>query len=676
MRIRFAAPTLLLFSTLSPAHASVDSVATISPNGANRIVVNFGASGPAYSVIRGQQTLIAPSPLGLLTQIDTPHGRKLGPELLLTAQETTNGVDEFTLPVGKAKQVRAPYRQTVLTFSDKQGPVKSFQVVLRAYDDGVALRYVIPRQAGVNQLTLQDELTEFRFAADHQCWGLNQGRYENSFEGEHDPVKGSQFRPFHLFQAPLVCKAGKAAFAIAESDPQYYPSAYYTGLGEGTLGVRVTLTPRKDNDPDARARIAAAKIDASQGFQTPWRVVMLGDSAGKLIESNLVNALAAPSRVADTSWIKPGLSAWDWWNGNQFPLPAPHNAGGQTSGMNTATYKAYVDFAAELGLEYILIDEGWSVGSTIEPNPAADVTKPKPEMDIAEIVRYAASKNVGVWVWLQWKQLDRQLDAALATYQQWGVKGIKVDFINRNDQEIMPFYHRLLSKAAEHKLMVNLHGAFPPAGLSRTYPNYVTQEGILGAENNKWSERITARHNITLAYTRGLLGPMDYTPGGFRHVTPREFAARQMFINPVVMTTRGAALAMYVIYESPVQMVSDSPPAYRKADGGWEDGVDFLKAVPASWDETRFIAGDIGEYVAIARRAGDSWYIGAMTDKARTVEVPLDFLGGGSYRAKTWQDGATISTLRVGESQVRKGQSLKLKLAANGGATVIIRPAP
>lgn len=674
MRIRFAAPTLLMLSTLSPAHASVDSVATISPDGANRIVVTFGAKGPSYSVIRKQQTLIAPSPLGLLTQVDTPHGRPLGPDLVLTAQETTNGVDEFTLPVGKTRQVRAPYRQTELTFSAKDHSVKSFKVVLRAYDDGVALRYVIPQQAGVGQLTLQDELTEFRFAADHQCWGLNQGRYENSFEGEHDPVKGSQFRPFHLFQAPIVCKAGKAAFAIAESDPQHYPGAYYTGLGEGTYGVKATLTPRKDNDPDARARIAAAKIDASSGFQTPWRVVMLGDSAGKLIESNLTNVLATPSKLADTSWIKPGLSAWDWWNGNQFPLPAPHDAGGQTSGMNTATYKAYVDFAAELGLEYILIDEGWSVGSTIEPNLEADVTRAKPEMDIPGIVRYAASKNVGVWVWLQWKQLERQLDTALATYQQWGVKGIKVDFINRNDQEIMPFYHRLLSRAGEHRLMVNLHGAFPPAGLSRTYPNYVTQEGILGAENNKWSERITARHNITLAYTRGLLGPMDYTPGGFRHVTPREFPARQVFINPVVMTTRGAALAMYVVYESPVQMVSDSPPAYRKADGGWQDGVDFLKAVPASWDETRFIAGDIGQYVAIARRSGDSWYVGAMTDQARTIEVPLDFLATGPYQAKTWQDGATISSLRVAQLPVAKGRTLKLKLAAKGGATVIISP--
>jgi alpha-glucosidase len=673
MQIRLAASTLML--SVLPLAAAGQTVETVSPNGANRIVVTLGEKGPTYTVSRKRQALIAPSPLGLVMQDETPHGRPLGTGLTLTAHTTVNGEEAFTLPVGKASKVRSPYRQTELTFSAKEGPVKTFKVLVRAYDDGVALRYVIPQQAGAGALTVQDEATAFRFAADYQCWGLNQGRYENSFEGEHDPVKGSGFRIFHLYQSPLVCKAPGAAFAIAESDPQDFPGAYFTGLGEGTNGVRVTLTPRKDNDPEARARIAAAQIDPARGVQTPWRVIMLADSAGKLIESNLINALATPSKVADTSWIKPGLSAWDWWNGNQFALPAPHNAGGQTSGMNTATYMAYVDFAAELGLEYIMIDEGWSVGSTIEPNPQADVTRPKPEMDIAAIARYAQSKNVGVWLWLQWKQLDNQLDAALATYQQWGVKGIKVDFINRNDQQIMPFYHRLLSKAAQHQLMVNLHGAFPPAGLARTYPNYMTQEGVLGAENNKWSQRITARHNIMLAYTRGLLGPMDYTPGGFRHVTPREFPAHQSFINPVVMTTRGAALAMYVVYESPLGMVSDSPPAYRKADGSWEDGVDFLKLVPASWDETRFIAGDIGDYVAIARRSGQDWYIGAMTDQARTVELPLDFLGAGAFRARSWQDGASVSTLRVAEQAVARGQRLKLKLAANGGAAVIVSPA-
>jgi alpha-glucosidase len=222
--------------------------------------------------------------------------------------------------------------------------------------------------------------------------------------------------------------------------------------------------------------------------------------------------------------------------------------------------------------------------------------------------------------------------------------------------------------------MVDLHGAFPPAGLMRTYPNFVTQEGVLGAENNKWSQRITAKHNIRLAYTRGLLGPMDYTPGGFRHLTPKDFPAKQVFLNPYVMTTRGAALAMYVVYESPLQMISDSPPAYRKANGEWEEGVDFLKMVPASWDETRFIAGDVDEFVVVARRLGQTWYIGGMTDRAREVRIPLDFLGAGDYSARTWEDGASISTLRIGDKRVRKGASLTLKMVANGGGVAVLAP--
>lgn len=543
------------------------TVSTVSPDGSNRVEISLNAGVPKLQISRKRETLIAPSALGFIVLKQPASAQPLS-GLSLAQQSRADGVDEFTLPVGKTKHVKAAYRESRLTFSVKDGLVKTFTIIVRAYNDGIAFRYVLPEQPGAGTISIQDEATEFRFAGDYSCRGLNQGRFEHAFEGEHDAIKASQVRPFHLFQAPFVCKTGKAAFAIAESDPKIYPGAYFSGLGDAGHGLKLVLTPRKDNDPELRANTVAAKVDLSQGAETPWRVVMLGDSIGKLTESNLINALATPSRLADTSWIQAGLSAWDWWNGTQFALPAPHNAHGQRAGMNTATYKAYVDFAADLGLKYILIDEGWSVGSAIEPNEQADVTRPKPEMDMAEIIRYAGSKGVGVWVWLQWRQLERQMDQALAAYQRWGIKGIKVDFINRNDQEIMPFYHRLLTKTAEHKLMVDLHGAFPPAGLTRTYPHYLTQEGVLGAENNKWSRRITARHNIALAFTRGLLGPMDYTPGGFRHATPEQFPAKQRFIDPYVMTTRGAGHVCH-LRESVPDGVRQSP---RVQEGRWQLG--------------------------------------------------------------------------------------------------------
>ena len=225
-------------------------------------------------------------------------------------------------------------------------------------------------------------------------------------------------------------------------------------------------------------------------------------------------------------------------------------------------------------------------------------------MDLPAILDYAKDKGVGVWLWVQWKQLDWQMEEALSAYQQWGIKGIKVDFMDRSDQEMVDYFHKLLTATARHKLMVNLHGAYPPNGLVRTYPHYLTQEAVMGAEYNKWSERITATHNVTLPFTRMILGPIDYTPGGFRHAAPSEFPALVRNTLPYVQTTRGQALAMYVVYDSPVQMLADSPITYTRADGSWEEGLEFIRDVPVTWDETRILQGDIGQYIVSARRKG------------------------------------------------------------------------
>ncbi len=272
-------------------------------------------------------------------------------------------------------------------------------------------------------------------------------------------------------------------------------------------------------------------------------------------------------------------------------------------------------------------------------------------------------------VWLNWKALDAQMDEALALYEKLGLKGIKVDFMDRDDQEMVDYYHRLLKKAADHHLMVDLHGAYHPTGLIRTYPHFLTQEGVLGAEYNKWSKRVTATHNVTLPFTRMLLGPMDYTPGGMRSVAPAEFQVR--YLQPFVQTTRGQGLAMYVVFDSPFACVSDSPEAY---DG--QDGVDFLRAVPTSWDETRFLAGDIGQYVVVARRKGKDWYVGAMTnEQGRSVQVPLSFLGGGNFDARVWGDAAAPTSLTVSDRKVSAGDTLTLALAPSGGGAVRLQPA-
>jgi alpha-glucosidase len=654
------AATLLALAAAMGASASApawaETITVKSPDGRN--VVTVDSDKLTYAVSRDGKSIIDASPFGLNLDIAA-----IGPGAKLSGRAESSARDTYDIVVGKARSAPDHYNQSDLAFTAAGKPL-NFHLLVRAYDNGVAFRYAVPEQAGVSAFKVMNETTQFNFAKDYDCWGANMGRFDTSFEAEYDQTKSSKIRNFHNYMAPLVCKtgAGQTTFAIAESDVKDYPGFFLSGRGDAGLGVMVTLPPRFDNDRNFRFRktVSATVQLKGQGFKTPWRVVMLGDAPGDLAASSLIPTLAAPSQIKDTSWIKPSKTSWDWWNDWAVDVP--------NAGVNTATYKAFIDFSKQMKLDDILIDEGWSVGSDVEPNPKADVTKAKPEMDMPALLQYAKSQGVGVWLWLQWQQLDNQMDAAFAQYEAWGIKGVKVDFMNRNDQEMVDWYHKVLEKAAAHRLMVDLHGAYPPNGLNRTWPNYITQEGVLGAENNKWSARITATHNVTLPFTRMILGPMDYTPGGFRNATPASFKDRNH--EPMVMTTRGQALAMYVVYDSPFQMVSDAPAAYQNADG-----AEFIQTVPTSWDETRILAGDIGQYIVSARRKGDTWYIGAMTNEAgRTLKVPLSFLGKGVYNAHVLQDGADVNHLKSSDNKVGAAQSLTLKLAPSGGAVAVIKP--
>ncbi len=663
---------IALCAALSATSVQAATKTVLSPDGRIQVSIEYGDDGVAYAVSRDGKMIISPSPLGLRTD---KGALGQGPQTLKNSDDTSVN-ETFQLVVGKAKNVADRYNESTLTFTQGGATPLTYSVIVRAYDNGTAVRYAFDAGSGLgSDVAVTEESTRYMFAADYDCWGLNLGRFNTSHEGEFDKIKTSQIRPHNLFDYPLVCKTGEGTttFALAEADVEHYPASLLSRIGGGDndRGVQVITAPRLDNDPGARQRFVAAKLTLTDtAFQTPWRVVMIGDTPGALTASTLIPQLAAPSRIKDTSWIKPGKAAWDWWNGWSVNAPNP--------GVNTDSYKAYIDFAKEAGLEYILIDEGWSVGSSTEANPNADLTKAKPEMDMPAIVKYAKDRGIGVWVWAQWQQLDQQMDAALDQFQAWGLKGVKVDFMDRSDQEIVDYYHRLLSKAADRKLMIDLHGAFAPTGLNRTYPNYMTQEGVMGAEYNKWSKRVTATHNVTIPYTRMILGPIDYTPGGFRSVKPSDFSPRNK--DPFVQTTRGQAVAMYVVYDSPFGMLADGPGAYKKADGQgnivWADGAQFIANIPATWDETRVVSGDIGQFIVTARRSGDTWYVGAMSnEEGRTVTVPLSFLGAGSYKAAILQDGADVNSLAASEQAVDAGQSLTLTLAPSGGAAVTLTPA-
>lgn len=650
-----------LFGGASASAMAAEQVAT-SPDGQTEIRLSDADGQASFTLKFKGQTLITPSPLGLA--LDKGGTLSRGVKIV---DATTRTVDQtYDLVAGKARTVRDHFSETTVEFLETGGLKRRLKVIARAYDDGVAFRYVLPDQAALAGVAVRGEETRFDFARDDDCWALNLGRFGTSHEGEYDPIKASGFRAAALYELPVVCQTAKGAtFALAEADLKNWAGLYLTGRGDGGLGLQAQLSPRLDDPSKAvLTRIGTDTVSS-------WRVVMVGDTPGDLVASNLITSLNPPTALTDTSWIKPGKAAWDWWNGSKVDDVAANNGEGG-GGMNDATMKRFIDFAAANKLEYMLIDDGWYVGSGQAPTilPGTDVIRAIPAINVQDLVAYGRDKGVGVMVWVHWKALDAQMDEALAAYEAWGVKGIKVDFMDRDDQQIVDFYHRLLTKAGEHRLMVDLHGAYRPTGLARTYPHYVTQEGVMGAEYNKWSRRVTATHNVTLPFTRMLLGPMDYTPGGFKNVRPGEF--KNQFVLPTVQTTRGQALAMYVVYDSPLSMVSDSPIVYAASPAG----LDFVSAVPTTWDETRVLSGEIGQSIVIARRKGAEWWVGAMTNEAgRTVKVPLAFLGAGRFQAEIREDGTEPTALKTRTQTVGAQQTLTLTLAPSGGGVVRLTPA-
>jgi alpha-glucosidase len=648
MRLFLAA---LLALAAMPAAAQPQQFTLASPDGTNVVTLTAGGT-ITYSVARRGETVIDHS--AIVLELDTTS---IGYGMAVTSQELSSADNRYSLVVGKASQPRDHYNQLILHLEERGGAKRKMDVIARAYDDGIAFRTLIPVQSATAAAIVRYERTGFNFPEAWKCWGFNVGKFGSSHEGEFDPVDTTRTRDHNLFSLPFLCETKSAAFALTEADLLDFAGMYLTGRGDGGLGLQLKLSPSlADPRIAVRTRIGSPIV-------TPWRVVMLADKAGELTQSNLITSLSTPSRIEDTSWIKPGLTAWDCWNG-----PVIARLPGQRT--STDVSKAFIDFAAANGFPYAMIDEGWyaGAGGGGVRRPGVDVTKWSDAIVLDQVVDYARSKGVRIWLWAHWEALDEQLEDAFTLYAKLGIAGVKIDFMDRDDQSIVNWYTRILGSAARHKLMVDFHGAYPPRGLARTYPNYMTQEGVMGAEYNKWSRRVTARHNVMLAFTRGLLGPMDYTPGGFRNVSPEAFRPRNDL--PFVQTTRAHGLAQYVVYESPLASVADSPDTYAASPAGFE----FIKEVPATWDETRYLAGEVGEYIAIARRRGKNWYIGALnSETARTVRLPLAFLEGKRAQATIWADGAAPDAVLKSERTVTSSDVLDVNLAATGGAAAVLR---
>jgi alpha-glucosidase len=633
--------TLAVLAALSGAACAAPAgpVTVTSPDG--RAAIRIAPDGGSYVVTRGAETVIAASPLGL--ELD---GQPQLGELELEKVTTSTTDRMIPLVATKASVARDHYRAATLVFRERAQGMRRLLVDVRAYDDGIAFRY---RMDGSAPVRLRGEKTAFVPAGDPDCLvSVAEGAHEVPFARQ----KISRLSGNQGYDVPVVCTSpsGRTAYAITQSHLEGYTGASLWREG-AALRVHLSGTPGR----------AAPVYESRGGLQTAWRVVMLGNRAGDLIASNVVGNLNPPPQ-GDFSWVKPGKAAWDWWSG---PL----------AGMkpDMAAYRRFIDFAAASGFPYYLIDAGWAHGSggCCDPLPTTDITRAAEGIDMPGLVRYAAEKGVGLILWAHWEHVRPRMDEVLDTYARWGIKGVKIDFMNRDDQDVVDFYHRVAAATAKRHLLLDLHGAYVPAGLQRTYPNFITQEGVMGAEWDKMQKKITPEHNLMLPYTRMLTGPMDYTPGGFRNGTPATFAVRDVL--PFVQNSRGQELAKYVVYDSPLQMVSDDPDAYRDAEG-----FDFIRRVPTAWDETRFLSGEPGRDIVLARRLGKTWYVGAMSaeEAATTKRVPLDFLPSGRYRATIWEDGATPNDVKRREADVTARDGLALQLAAAGGATVILERKP
>lgn len=622
----------------------------------NRIVVTVHVEDQiSYDVQVNGKVLVKDSTLSL----DVDH-KKLGHDAKLDTVKNDSVDREIEPPVKhKFAKIREQYNELRLSFT-------GFAVTFRAYNEGVAYRFEtsLPQ----TEVKVYGEEAVFKFADNYNVYYPKEDSFFSHNERIFLPLPLNQIADKSLASLPAVVVApDRLKLVVAESDVDDYPGLWLRGDSNNSLKATFPPVALKEtatdptHDRDIRVTEAADYIAVTKGTRTfPWRIIGVAASDAELLKNQIVYLLAKPSEVTDTSWIKPGKVPWDWYNAlNIYGVDFK-------SGINTQTYKYYIDFASKYGLDYIIIDEGWyKLGNLLEAVPA---------MNIEEIVAYGKQKNVGVILWMVWKTLDDQFLPALDLFEKLGVKGLKVDFMQRDDQRVINFYHKLCREAAKRKMIVDFHGAIRPATMVRTWPNLINTEGVRGLEWNKWSKETTPEHNVTLPFTRMFLGPLDYTPGAMINSgAERNFAA--VFERPMSLGTRCHQLAMYVVYEGPLQMLADSPSHYLKEP----EVMEFLGPVPTVWDETVVLAAQIGDYVIIARRNGRDWYVGAMTDwTARDFEIDFSFLPEGSFQMTSFADGANAdrsgSDYKKSIQSVDKTTKLKIHLMGGGGFAARLVP--
>jgi len=623
-----------------------------SPGGNLSLNIEAGAK-LQWSVQSDGQQIVSPSSISLQLE----GGEVLGENVKILSSKTEKIDNVITAVNYKKSSIQDQCNQLIINFKGDYG------IIFRVYNDGLAYRFFTKKKG---ELLVKNEEANFNFTADHRVfvpymWDYRDGKiFNSSFEALYKEIKISKFASDSLAFLPVLIDVGNnKKVVILEADLEEYPGMYLN-INQTHMGFMGVYAPYPleaklggyggiNYIPVKRADYIA-KVDGNRNF--PWRIVVISNQDKELLNNDMVQRLASPSRIEDISWIQPGQVAWDWWN----DLNISHVD--FKAGMNTPTYKYYIDFASANKIKYIIIDGGWS--------ESLDLTKVKPDLNLQDIIDYGKLKGVDVILWASWYAVTQQMDKVFPLYSKMGVKGFKIDFVDRDDQKAVASLYEIAKKAADYHLLVDYHGVFKPTGLQKTYPNVVGFEGVKGLENYKWAIEDQPRYVVSIPYLRMMAGPMDYTPGAMRNSNKANY--RPINSNPMSQGTRCEQLAMYVVFEAPLQMLSDNPTIYMKE----QECTDFITRVPTTFDATVALDGKVGEYVALARRKGDTWFVGSMSNwSARDMTLDFSFLGDGDYQAVVFQDGINAdrdaTDYKKEIIKISKDSKLNIHLAPGGG---------
>ncbi len=663
MFFRTMAVVLLALTTTSVAMAAEKSFALISPDGRVGVTVAAGEK-LTYAVTFDGREILAPSQIALCLA----DGEVLG-EGDHVIKVKRSAVDEVVKPQFYFRN-EIPDRYNALTLSFREG----YAVEFRAYDEGVTYRFATARKA---DYMVENEVVEFRFSEPAKVWiaynnltGEKKDRYMTSFENTYTHCDLAAVDATKLAFSPVLVECGGVKVCIAESDVEAYPGMFLCNpVGENALTGHFAPLPSRTeegghNKLQGLVRERETFIAKCKAERTlPWRIVLVTDDDRTLAANDMVYRLASPSRVEDTSWISPGKVAWEWWNywgltGVDF-----------VAGVNTPTYKAYIDFASKNGIEYVILDEGWAV------KYANDLLQVVPEIDLPELVKYADERGVGLILWAGYNAFNRDIEGICAHYSKMGIKGFKIDFMDRDDAAMVDFHYRVAEATARHKMLVDFHGTYKPTGLNRTYPNIINFEAVFGLEQMKWSKPSVnhVEYDVTMPFIRMLAGPIDYTQGAMRNASKRNY--RPVSHEAMSQGTRCHQLAEYVVFFSPLSMLCDSPSQYEREP----ESLDYIAKIPTVWDETVVLDGKVGEYIVTARRSGSTWYVGALTSwTPRELEIDLTPLLGstGEFNAEVFRDGVNAferaSDYKREFVQIPADRKLKIAMAPGGGFVAMV----